>query len=655
MTIWASQDFTGAASGTVMTTALVSPFTVNSGTSLWFGPQVESVPGQSAEVRSVSGSLNLSLGGRTNVRIGMYVKRQAGNPATTGLPAILWRSGATNRGDAFLRNSAGGVWALRGDTAGATNYNGQDTRIMALGETFYIEMEWTSGVGFELDVWYPDNASGTPNQHYTSAMTHAVDNVNLLNPSGSVTVTYRFAGLKLSDGEQIRVADPASVLNYNIVGDPRSDGFTVACGTANTDSVRLAVSTSSDLSSPTYFGPVTPDANGYAKLVATGLSPNVRYHWGVEHDGTQNTSIKGQCLTTPAPGTQASYKFITGSCHDYNLSSMFANLRTHALAQNSLFLVHLGDLGYPWITASGTPIAPSDQALLRAAREEYLAVEEPMALYRSIPISYTYSDGDGAGANSDGTWPAFVSGDVQAAYRTQIPNPTLPLADTQARSWVIGRERHIQTDELTMASARGATDNSAKTKLGAAQKAWFKDELQAAKDANEVVFWYGDGPWVGSPSVGGTLQEWRAYNTERVELGNYIQTLGVKIIRIHGDTHSLAADSGANNAYGGFPFISAAPLGTTAHTFGPSVDHGFYPPVTTNGARQFGDYTVTDTGDAISLDFAGYSWDGSAYVERVSMVTTWDMSSPTQMWTSVSFEGNFATEAWFNGQLIWSA
>lgn len=434
-----------------------------------------------------------------------------------------------------------------------------------------------------------------------------------------------------TSGVEFTTLTPSSpVLKYAWVGDPRTDGFTVACRATDADSLRLAVSTDSGLASPTYTSAIAPDSDGYAKLRVTGLTQNTRYYWAVEVDGTLTTSMSGQARTMPS-ATKASFKFASSSCHDYNLSSSFGWMKTRALNDDWLFFVHLGDLGYPYITASGVPIAPDNIATLRTDRQIYLEAETCMNFYRNVVTQYTYSDGDGAGTNSDGTWAAFVSGAVQSAYRQQTPLPqTMPLSTSQARSWVVGRVRFILTDERTMASARGATDDSSKSKLGTAQKAWFKAEIDAAVTAGQVVVWLGDGPWAGTPQTpSGTIDVWRVYNTERVELGNYISTSGVKLIRIHGDTHTLAADSGVNNPYGGFPFISAAPFSTTANAWGglSSLTHGSYPATTTNSQRQYGEYSVTDNGTSLSLNFSGKNYDNntSAYVERVSMLTTWTM------------------------------
>lgn len=653
MAIWAQTDFTGGAVGTNVTTATEPIFSDISVTSpLTY--QLDKLGAKGMQNVSTAAHGGIPMGGRTQARVAFNWYRVSGTQSSYVL-LNSFRQGTTVLVDMSVRNAGGGQPGAR------INFAWTDqllTDFIPNGQQWHIENHWIQGEGLHVYLWKDGRTAADPWDYHLFGpnTTYAPDNIRVGHSNIATGLTGVISGLRVTDGEAVwgTTPPPTSTLVYNVVGAPSPTGFTVSAKTLNTTSTRLVVSTNSGLTSPTYFGPFTPDADGYVKMVATGLSPGTRYYWATEHNSILNGDKRGQAKTTVPAADPATYKFITSSCHDWENSAAFGVMQTYATTNNIDFMVMLGDLGYPYTTAGGVPIAPSDIPTLRANREIYLATEAPMAFYRNIVTSYTYSDCDGAGANSDGTWPGFTSGSVQAAYRQQMPNPTLPLATSQARSWVAGGVRFIQTDELTMSSPRGATDDSSKSKLGTAQRAWFYSEIDAAVAANEVVAWLGDGPWVGAPSVGGTLQEWRAYNTERVAIGNYIQSSGVKLIRIHGDTHSLAADSGANNAYGGFPFISAAPFHTTAHAFGLPVDHGSYPSVTTNSARQFGEYAVTNTGDSLSIDFSGLAWNGSAYVEQVSMLTTWDLTSPTQMWTSVFFEGQEATEAWLNGQLIWS-
>ncbi|QEA30379.1 hypothetical protein FGL91_18600 [Microbacterium sp. CBA3102] len=617
-------SFTGGAIGTNPTTATETWASSAGGTeaNMTYQAGIAGTSGQSVEVAGARDLVWTPSG--SHWRLGMWINRASG-AQTLGQACILLRSSTTNRADLFLRNQNGGQFALRAGSGGTT-YAGQSATTIANGDVWWVELEYDN-TDVTVYLWEPGNTTGTPDDTFTSTTAAAVDNVRLFNPTGSTGLTMRFGELWTSDGEQIRSGSGGSgaltlpaltvsgagtfvgppTLHYNLGGGPTADGFTVTARTSGASSCRIKASTTSDLlTSPVFSGAVSPDADGYVHISISGLSSGTKFYWGLEVDGELDTSMNGAVWTLTPSGTPTSIVFTSTSCHDWTGSTVFGLALTRFEAIESRIHVMLGDLGYPWITSSGTPVAPSDVAQLRAARLNEFEAANVMAFYRSRALSYTYSDGDGAGANSDGTWPGFTSNAVQTAYRQQVPLPDMPLADVQARSWVDGNWRFIQTDELTVASARGATDNSSKTKLGAAQKAWFKAELLAAKAARQSVIWLGDGPWGGSPSVGGTLQEWRAYNTERVELGNFIASNGMTdyLIRVHGDTHALAADDGTNNPYGGFAFISAAPFGTVAQVWGSTTTNGRWPDVS-GSARQHGEYTLTDTGTTRTLVFSG--------------------------------------------------
>lgn len=651
MTTWASTNFTGGAIGTAVTLATEPLFSTKAGTLTY----AAGVAGSSQSVEPLStatGSLQLDFTGRTHVRIATDVQRVSGTQGA-GVAFFLFRDGTVNRGDAFLRNAGGGQMALRGDTANATNYKGQSTRTFANGETYHLEMEWESGVGFKLYQWYPGNATGTPDETYTSAMTLNVTNVVFGNPSAAaVALVVHHANFRATDGEQVRVGVSVGTLVYNLVGLATSTSIRGVAKTSGATSVRMVASTASDLSNPIYGSAITPDADQYSKHEVTGLTANTQYYWGMEVDGVLNTSVNGKAKTLPTAGSQASFRFWSGSCHDTVTSSVFGFIE----ARNPLFGVQLGDMGYPYVTGGiGTGpnnnIAPTDTAQIRTNRELTITATNPNKLYRSVPFSYTYSDCDGPGGNGDGTWPALVGGQVQDAYRQQFAHPPLPMTTNGARSWIVGRIRMVQTDELTLSSSRDATDDANKTKLGADQKAWFKSELLAAKAAGQIVFWCGDGPWLTN-TTNGTDNSWGRYLTERAEIGAFIKSNYIRIVRIHGDTHTLFADWGKNNTAGGFPTISAAPMHTTANAFGAvATTNGTYPSASTNSSRQYGIYDVVDNGDSISLTYHGIQSTVSlpTETERITMTLVWNM------WQDVKIGAAPALAVYTNGQLVWSS
>lgn len=450
--------------------------------------------------------------------------------------------------------------------------------------------------------------------------------------TGSRTITMS-PSVTNSGGFMIALRSADSVIEpsitHNIAGAVTATGFQVAYKTTNiATGIRVAVSTSSDLSSPTYSSVSVPDGAGYGHITISGLSPNTQYYWGLELDGTLSSNFHGKTRTYPTPGDPFSFSFTASSCiNTGDNPATLDNMRTRVGPDgtSARFFAHLGDFHYVYSTSGGNPIAPEDQAVLRENYSSQIALSRHHQIYREVPLSYTWSDVDSFGSNGDGTYAA--NDEANAAYRQVFPIPSdMPATSGIYRTWVVGRVRFIQSDMRTFASARGATDNSSKTKLGTVQKAWFLNLIQNSTE--KVIVWLGDSAWFGAAATGGTNDAWHAYNTERVELGNAIDAANVNLIYIHGDTHTLAADNGTNNQWGGFPFVGASPISRPDMNPWPTgsgwlpLSNGSYPSVSQAGTA-YGWFDVIDTGNTITVDFSGYN----AEIEQVSMQVTWHVGN----------------------------
>ncbi|ASR76538.1 hydrolase [Streptomyces phage Sushi23] len=398
------------------------------------------------------------------------------------------------------------------------------------------------------------------------------------------------------------------------------DKIRVLSRTNSATSVRLAVSLSSDMSSPVYSSAVTPDSDGYSKLTVTGLSQDTQYYFALEMNGVLDVTIVGQTRTFPVTG---SFSFLAASC-SFTASNhaVFDAMRTRVGPDGlpARFFAHLGDVHYEHASYTSNPIAPNDPVEHRTNYENSLMTARQSALWRNIPVSHTYSDNDFCGSNSDSTYagrPAIIS------VRHQIMIDP-PLPDTQGnglwRTWVIGRVRFIQTDSRTYMSARGSTDNSSKTMLGAEQKAWLKSQLLQPE---LLKVWLHDQAWGGIATNPGTNDTWQAFNTERVEIGNFISSNQIKVVYVHGDSHRLSADDGTLNTRGGFPTISCAPMDQSAQggdSSGEANSAGVYPAYgVTQQGNHYGWFDVDDDGYELSLIFKGYDSGGT---QRVTMTVT---------------------------------
>jgi hypothetical protein len=104
---------------------------------------------------------------------------------------------------------------------------------------------------------------------------------------------------------------------------------------------------------------------------------------------------------------------------------------------------------------------------------------------------------------------------------------------------VIGRVRYIQTDQWTVRDD-GDGDPAPRTFLGAAQKQWFKDTLEAATE--QVIIWLCQ--WTGQNHANG---RWNSFPEETLELEQFIDARpGIKnrMVLIGGDSHSLQVTDG---------------------------------------------------------------------------------------------------------------
>lgn len=439
------------------------------------------------------------------------------------------------------------------------------------------------------------------------------------------TVTYNSAS---GNGAAVQIpvlasAAPTPTLTRATQGLPGPDRIRVAALSAGVATgARLAVSTSSGMTSPTYGSSQVPDAQGYSKHEVTGLAADTDYWWQVELDGTLVGTV-GRAHTLPAVGTAASFSFLAASCSfTGSTHAVFTAMRTRTGpgGRRPLFLGHMGDLHY---AHSGGGSAPNDQADHRTNYESALQSSAQAPLYRDVPLDHVWSDNDYCGSNSDGT---AVGRPAAVAVRRQVlADPTLP--DTGGlglwHSWVVGRVRFIRTDSRTYMSDRFSVDNSAKSMLGTEQKAWLKAQLTAPQP---VKVWLHDNAWGGTTvSSSSGVDTWQVFTTERAELRDYILANGVtgRLLYVHGDAHRLSADDGTNNPYGGFAVVGAAPMDQNAQQSQPVTVQQSYPLAGTadiTPAQLYGWFDVTDTGGpTIAVAFTGYDSGGT---QRVAMTTT---------------------------------
>lgn len=405
-----------------------------------------------------------------------------------------------------------------------------------------------------------------------------------------------------------------------------ADGFRVKAKVTGT-SCRLAVSDASDLSSPTYFGPVTPTAQGIVDISPTGLAANTQWYWAIEEDGVLQSSAAGKSRTVVAAGTPLSFSFAMSTCaggagnteypttgallpHYVSNHPCFDEIRS----QSPLFFMHSGDLTYYNITRTGD--SPTDGGSwpansLDSWRRMYddLLLSRQGTLYRNVPIQYVWDNHDSAQPGvQDYTSNRHALGMTNASqvYRERVPSYPLAVSGSVGsiyHSFQIGRVLFIASD--TRYNRDDPTsDPSPRAYLGSAQVSWMESVLSASTGA-EYLVWQQTQDYSNNTTVGG--QGWGMYSEERDQLVQLFGDTGWlgKMMTLCGDTHAMAMDSGSSNQWGGFPMFLFSSLDSDQNA-GPNWDLGRHGSSSGGVRGQWGLIQVDDPGPWIKITVNGY-------------------------------------------------
>jgi phosphodiesterase/alkaline phosphatase D-like protein len=369
---------------------------------------------------------------------------------------------------------------------------------------------------------------------------------------------------------------------------------------------RLIFSTAPDLATPDHSEPDTALSavnDRVIDLALAGLYPATTYYYALEIDGIMDTLKRGQ-FTTVHPYGAADYEIALGSCA--STASNHAVFGT-ILGHNPILFLHMGDFHYE-------NIAVTDANVFRAAYRDVLGSLNQSALHRHTAIDYVWDDHDYGPNNSDST--AVGREASRLTYQEYVPHYPLAAGSGNVpiyHTFAIGRALFIVTDCRSARSPASATDNAAKTMLGATQKAWFKQQLLAAQDEYPLKVWVNSLPWIGSTGDDG----WHLYTNERREIADFVSNNGITgLCILSGDAHMLAIDDGTNSDYatvGGapMPVFHAAALDRSGSVKGGPYSEGAYP-----GGGQFGLMRVIDSGGShIIIEWSGRT---STNVQRVS-------------------------------------
>ena len=363
--------------------------------------------------------------------------------------------------------------------------------------------------------------------------------------------------------------------------------------------VRLQVSQNESLTPAIFSGAVTTAVNlgNTVKLTVQGLQPDSDYYYGIEVAGVlrPETVSRGRFRTFPIG--RASFRIAFGSCSDFRHPDqrVFDAIREE---QRPLLFIHMGDLHY----SDTNSTAPEDY---RANYDQVLSHAVQGAFYRSLPMAYMWDDHDFTGDNSDTTFNGRDA--ARAVYRERVPHyPIGPTGGTIGQAFTIGRVRFIMTDLRSGATPSAAKESASKSRLGTAQKNWFKQELINARDSGfPLIVWVNTFPWISEAQLGD--DSWGGHTTERTELANFIRDNRItNLAMLSGDMHGLAYDDGTNSDYatgGGAPVIV---MHAAALTSNPGAKGGPYAVGPILGGQQYGVLEIYDTGGpSVACRFLG--------------------------------------------------
>lgn len=376
-------------------------------------------------------------------------------------------------------------------------------------------------------------------------------------------------------------AEAASEAMWLWNGAPESDAMTVSVRLAQGEQVALEYGTDPSFAIASTTAPVAVHPESHvARVRLTGLTPGTVYHY-------RAAGLAGR-FRTAVQGAQG-FTFASSSCANGNNNTVFERIRVRA---PDVF-IHLGDMHY-WDVPNPLPGEHWD------AIDANLGHANQQKLWSQLGTAHVWSDHDFAGEDSNRTSPGKPG--AVAAFRAAAPY-AYAQPEAIGQTWVIGRVQFILTDTRSQADPVPMTPaemaNPSLTRMGAAQKQWFKDTCLAAKAAGRVIVWGSAETWTGTDREGD--DQWRAYPAERRELADFFQEhdLNRSLMIVAGDAHMLGYQDGhltnfatAPNGQGPKVFQTAA-LNNNGSLKGSPYTVSYVDP---NFRGQYGFYTVRDLG-----------------------------------------------------------
>lgn len=356
------------------------------------------------------------------------------------------------------------------------------------------------------------------------------------------------------------------------------------------------------------------------RFILSDLKPNTLYHYRfVSSEGTPLDEETRSFSTFPATGQPASFRFAVASCSKPVNSPTFEA----AAHQGVSFFLHTGDFHYH-------NIAKNRVKVFRAAYDSHLSAPRMRSFLAKTPLFYQWDDHDFGPSGSDKTSPsreASIQNYRELVPHFSITNPGDPLAPVD-QVFTVGRVRFILSD------LRSQRDRAGHRMMNAAQDAWLRAELLAARDAGcPLIFWMTTTPWNGAPA---DFDRWQGYTAQRTEIADFIKANGLvgKVAILSGDAHMTAIDDGTNSDFasgGGSPIrvFQAGPIYNSGSYKGGPYSHGSsYQGESDKKFAHFGLVDIKDDGKKILVTWSGR--EGSDGIGDHVLISQRDAQGPIQ-------------------------
>lgn len=346
---------------------------------------------------------------------------------------------------------------------------------------------------------------------------------------------------------------PAGATSASAVFEPTSSGFLISAWSEIERAVTIDIYDGAGLVTS-----VRAEARVNQALAAiTGLEASTTYR--VEITGDGGTRTTHTVTTAPALDDVRAVRLAVSA--DLDPQPFFASdIFEQIIAAAPEVFVTIGDVPY---TDNGPPAMTvatyrERHAFLRTAPHvrPWLEAMSVIAIYDDHEFR---NDWDGMFEAAE---PERFAAAMQVWDEFFPLAATAPIDDRRYRSFRWGANVEcFMLDCRRFRSANAATDNTDKTMLGAAQKAWFKAALAQSTATFKLVFTsvpldYGIG-----------VDHWAGFTTEREELFAAIKAMGTTgILFLSGDQHYFAAYS---HSYGLREF-QVGPLARGLGTPGPT-------------------------------------------------------------------------------------